>query len=282
MQFEDPIFNNELQPDYVKDVSLLYFEEGVKAAKQADFFVKAKEHVCSNYPEVEFIGIGTQSIVVGDSDHPDRVLTYEYKRELTDPLKYLELYHVHNLLHHLYPETFPAIHGIDFQVALKNKGRVIKHADNGYSAADMERISYTMAMHIGETSGLYIWLDSNPKNFICDKEGSLKYIDLIAGDTDYLHVTPSRIMEFFDKKYASCVNQRKVKNRRKRTIYHVQRLIEIPAIAYYHKMARRYENSYFDFFNPTESLRNFTVPQQRRIMRNLQELNPQIDLSRFF
>ena len=157
-----------------------------------------------NYPEIDFVGVGSESVVIGDPDNPDRVVAYrhgETKRETPD-LEYLGKYHMHNALHILYPQYFPEIHAASDKARQTTRERIYPDKkldqdikDNMYPR-DFDKMIRGVEDEIKTSTGINVRLDAGSKdNVLYDKNGNMKYVDLISNDTTNFNFDKKKIIE---------------------------------------------------------------------------------------
>ena len=220
-------------PPYIEDVKQAALRNGLETLVDIDTFKHEDvPAVLKKYPEVNFVGVGIEAVVIGDPENPDRVLSYEYRGDERDPYYFLEIYQMHKILNILYPSHFPRIYGVDHKQAMTMRKRVNYEGKEQYiDLFKHDGYPERLEEHIKDTSSLRVHLDYNAKNFIKDKEGKYKYVDLVEiAENTAAKLDMDKALAYFDKKFESKLQTERGQIQRERLIHAIEKLKEIDEI----------------------------------------------------
>lgn len=216
--------------------------------------------------------MGLQSVVVRDPQSRRRVLAYEHTKQIENPLDLLEKYHMHGVLHILYPEHFPAIYGVDPSIGF-NARQYVKPKppieDLFEEQREVRRMARGLKPKVKMTSGLNIDLDdSSLSNYIQAEDGNLYYIDFINNNAGNFNIDPNKAIQYFEEKNKGLEGTKKYEVQRKRLMWSMKRIKELAAIdeLRYHTNQPDWDY-YINNGSGREILKNFTNKQKARILK---------------
>lgn len=197
-----PIIGNVEEPQLVKDLKSLH-EAGDLYLPEKDTWPK---RFTDSYPETQFVGSGSYSIVIVDPVDKERVIAFKYRNGgLESRLELLEKYHMHNVLHILFPEHFPKIYTASQKTGQMRKERVFPNEDqmklhHALRIGEYQLLYRQIEADVYLKSGIHICLDDYENgNLIYDTQGNLKYIDLIDNSIDQFNYDMDKILNYFEK-----------------------------------------------------------------------------------
>lgn len=232
------IIDNIDEPPLVTSLKSLH-EAGKLYLSEKDTW---PEGLVESFSETEFIGSGSQFIVIVDPSDNKKVIAFKYSESgLESKLELLEKYHMHNVLNILFPEYFPKVYTSSQRTGQVRKARVFPDKDlmKSYSKLryeEYQRLYRKIEADIYSKSGISVDLDDYEKgNLIYDTSGNLKYIDLIRNSIGEFDYDLDRVLDYFTKINGSESDKR-------RLIRSLRRIRELDIINEY-RTYRRINNS---------------------------------------
>jgi hypothetical protein len=159
-----------------------------------------REHILPFHPEINYLGVGAESIVIGDPHEPDRVISYKFVFDPSyPPFDLLEKYHMHNVLNLLYPEYFPKIINVSDEFGRTVRSRVKDFVP--VSAQDNLNLSHEIMRKVRSETHIRIGLDYIGKNFVYQTESDqYKYLDLLTNKVGTFKGNLDLILSLFHEK----------------------------------------------------------------------------------
>jgi hypothetical protein len=219
------IYEDTTPPDYVAAVRSINpanpdnfpFLDSEDNEKMERFRQHTRDYMKNNHPEVGYVGVGAEAIVVKDPQSERRVLVYEHTRGQNEKADLLEKYRMHNVLNLLFPESFPAMHGVSDSDGLTIKGFIPTNKGNVHSLPVSTHIK-DLEQKVFQATGFFPTLDQNPNNFLAGKNGKTYYVDFIMNSSKEFAegLDPVRALTYFDEKFAKFKDTETFKAKRAR------------------------------------------------------------------
>lgn len=131
------------------------------------------------YPESEYVGIGRQVITMGHPGDEKKVVAYNiFSKEFSEnPIRALEIYHLHRFLNLAFPHNFPKFHAVrggDNAQSVRQRIYSSPNQDTKkeFPLKDVKRKC--------ERMGFPLFLDSNVSNFTIAIDGGEYYLDTVT------------------------------------------------------------------------------------------------------
>lgn len=143
---------------------------------------KANDHKVLRqlFPDVEILGSGDESIVIGKKLDINRVVSLGIDfRQREGVLPFAELYQIHKLASLLYPYYFPELYGArgfgyrDTERKRLDKNRSITYGNVRKGQSEGDRIEKEC-----KKAGIHFDLDPSELNYSTDENGNVMYIDI--------------------------------------------------------------------------------------------------------
>lgn len=172
-------------PDSAHDMGeVLKVERAKRRAGKENSFIalKANDHKLLKeiFPDIEIMGSGDESIVVGKEFERERVVSLGIDfRKREGVLPFAELYQLHKLASLLYPNYFPELYGArgfgyrDTERKWMNKNLYITYGDVRRGQLEGDRIESE-----NQRAGIDFHLDPTEFNYAVDDKGRSMYIDI--------------------------------------------------------------------------------------------------------
>lgn len=195
-----------------------------------------RREIAPLYPENNFIGIGSESIVVEHPHDPTKVLAVEYKPRLSGyPLEFSEVYNIHKVLSTLFPEHFPHLYAkAQGQNAgsLREKinGNKIGHEKEKPKDVDELVKSYfdnlkegikfhNILVEEAKEVGIDLNIDAGtPDNYVTDSDGTIIYLDLVENRSDNFTINMAQAIRRINDRQYPDLDEKEIQNTRTRQI----------------------------------------------------------------
>ncbi|OGC58162.1 hypothetical protein A2976_00955 [candidate division WWE3 bacterium RIFCSPLOWO2_01_FULL_41_9] len=138
------------------------------------------------YPDEEFIGWGSEAIVIADRNDPETVVAYHLNHpSITGPFGPSKTYHINNVLHNIFPHNFPklkAVWGGETPVTFRRR---ILEDQNAAITYPIESVLYFF-----ESLNNPLQLDiGSEDHFIKSSDGGEYYVDLVFNNIPSVYFT---------------------------------------------------------------------------------------------
>jgi len=133
-----------------------------------------KEKIAPLYPETEFIGKGTEYIVVGHPENSEKVVAFKYPKSFGHPLQALEIYHFHRFFNTLFPHNFPRFYA---SFGGEKPFTVREKIHSGYTKT--VRYPFSEVKKTCKALGISLSVDDSKGNFIIGSDGGQYFIDTV-------------------------------------------------------------------------------------------------------
>ena len=229
------------------------------------------------YPETEYIGKGSQSIVVGHPLSPNKVLAFEHSPKTPKfPLEFSEIYHIHKVLSTLFPENFPRIYATSLIGSVRQRIEGKKIGSEVKEPTDMEGAveyyinnlkeavkKYKILVALAKNVGINLEIDAgSPNNFVIGPTGETIYLDLISNRSDDFTIDLKQAVALIrNRSYSNLgliATQKKRLQQERALISSMRRIYELSIIKkHYKESSQVVENSEIerelkDIFNNTD------------------------------
>lgn len=160
------------EPQLVSYTKQLLINRRTNAPYVSERYVK--EEIAPLYPETEFIGKGSECIVVGHPENDEKVVAYKYSKSFEHPLQALEIYHFHRLFNTLFPHNFPRFYasfGGEKSFTVRERIHSGGTKTIKYPFSEVEKTC--------ESLGIPLSADDSKGNFIIGSDGGQYFIDTV-------------------------------------------------------------------------------------------------------
>jgi hypothetical protein len=151
------------------------------------------------YPETEYVGQGSQVFVIGHPRDDEKVVAFNiFDGELSrNPIRAMELYHLHRFLHILFPHNFPKF----YSVAGGENAQSVRQRVNS-SPGTQVRYPFSQVVDHCERIGFPLQIDDSAHNFVVASDGGEYYFDTVMTPNSNIffgNFDKSKLAEFMEK-----------------------------------------------------------------------------------
>ncbi|KKT48565.1 MAG: hypothetical protein UW42_C0053G0004 [Candidatus Collierbacteria bacterium GW2011_GWB1_44_197] len=221
-----PENNSELEEDRFKEIT--HLKEIIKLDQDIfeEIYLDRNNARIKHIPHLEFVGGGSESFLVVDPTNNERVLGFGHwnKGVVHGVLPFSATFNLHAVAEILYPENFPHISKVE---GLGARGTT-RQRIYGRRSTYPESIKLQEMRDKLEDMGINIWMDTYGENFMTEKSGSVKFVDLISGSADGIQkLDLKKVKQFFINKYHLSEEDLIYNDNWKRLSGHLRRLKEL-------------------------------------------------------
>ncbi|MBU1890627.1 hypothetical protein KJ782_04035 [Patescibacteria group bacterium] len=168
------------------------------------------------YPETEYVGNGSQVFVIGHPRDDEKVVAFNiFDGELSrNPIRAMELYHLHRFLHILFPHNFPQF----YSVAGGENAQSVRQRVNS-SPETPVRFPFSEVVNQSERIGFPLQIDGSAHNFVVASDGGEYYFDTVMTPNSNIffeNFDRSKLVEFMKNQGIDPKSQRRAMNSLKR------------------------------------------------------------------
>ena len=220
--FQEPPFVSDLKKE-------LRDEKGVVHHIPEDYI---RETLSPHYPETEYITKGIECVVVGHPHNENLVVAYQYDKPNENPIRALEIYHLHRFFSNLFPHNFPR-----FRAAVSHHN--LFTVRDRIKPIDTEKVKYPFrrAYQACLAIGIPLYVDFTQQNFVIGLDGGQYYLDTIKNDNqkdEWSQINIQKLEEYMTKHHLSGMKQKEIRSS-------LRRLGELQAISSGYRYLKRPE-----------------------------------------